>query len=580
MNFGKKFKILYLLLFFFSFFITVRFVYADTSGQKATFFVNSSFDKYKRTSLPATLRYIGGHLYFYIDDGYWNGLSSSRQSQLIDNITALSGEFDVNIYPKETQLWGTEPNPGIDNDPKAVVLVEDLVSNNGGYVDIVNGYSVKQAVNSNQREMLSMNAEVLITDISIAKMFLGHEFQHLISFNQKEKVQNLSEDVWLNEMRSEYSISAVGYNDTYSGSNLERRAYTFTGTPNDSLTEWPNDNKDYATVALFSEYLVQQFGRNILSETLKMPFTGIDSLNRYLERKGYYERFGDVFLGWLGALYLNDVNRNPKLGYQRPVLKTLKVSPQEKIFLSHNLREYSSTKYIKDWQPLWLEYDLNDLSNDQTKSARIDVMGESGQNFIASYLAFYDLPAGQTGTGPVEFGRINVVSGRGSGFVLNSDRKLRKVVVVATKSTKISGFGSSEPENYINIKISIVDNKDVWNLSLKDGALIRRPGEKELYVIWGKYKRYLNPEIIGLYGHLNPANAIELEPVVFDSYTTSNYVKYVGEERVYAIWPDGTKHWLNITPKQWDASNRDWNAIFTINELEVGHYKSGADIIR
>jgi len=54
----------------------------------------------------------------------------------------------------------------------------------------------------------------------------------------------------------------------------------------------------------------------------------------------------------------------------------------------------------------------------------------------------------------------------------------------------------------------------------------------------------------------------------------------VNDEKVYAVWPDGTKHWLDITPQQWDASGRDWNAIFIINDLELNTYKTGADITR
>lgn len=88
------------------------------------------------------------------------------------------------------------------------------------------------------------------------------------------------------------------------------------------------------------------------------------------------------------------------------------------------------------------------------------------------------------------------------------------------------------------------------------------------------------PGVISLYGHLNVANAIEIELEVFNSYTTSNYIKYLNDEKVYAVWPEGSKHWLNITPQQWDASGRDWGAIFTINDLEVNYYKTGEDIIR
>ena len=116
--------------------------------------------------------------------------------------------------------------------------------------------------------------------------------------------------------------------------------------------------------------------------------------------------------------------------------------------------------------------------------------------------------------------------------------------------------------------------------SLKNGALIKKTRESEVYVIEGKYKRYLRPEIIALYGHLAGVKPIEVDETAFHSYATANYVRYVNEEQVYAVWPDGTKHWLNITPQQWDASGRDWNAIFIINDLESNTYQTGANITR
>ncbi len=584
-----KSRYIFFLAIVLSFLSLSNMAHADTLGQRVNFNVNSEFDRYNRTSLGATLRYVGDRSYFYVEDKYWDGLNSLGQNTLIDNITTLADAFDNNIYSKETAVWGSEPNPGVDGDPRITILLEEMTVNRGGYFETSNGYKKEEAQDSNEREMVSLNVEVVITDPFLEKVFLAHEFQHLISFNQKEKILNSSEDVWFNELRSEYSVSLAGYSYPYSGSNLEHRVQTFSNNRSDSLTEWPNNNLDYATVALFAEYLVEQFGTNILSDTLKSHLAGIPSLNKYLTDGGYLENFSDIFINWLGALYLNNVSKNEKLGYKRTDLKNIKAVPQQEIYLSFGLPEYSATQYIRDWQPLWLEFNTSDIMSDQTKSVKVEINGESGQNFIASYLAFYD-------SGKIELGKINVLLGRGSGYVLNSNDRLSKIVVLATKSTKMSGFGKSETPGYLNVKVSMVDTKNAEARTLKNGALIKRPREKEMYVIWGKYKRYLNPGVISLYGHLDPANAIELEPEVFNSYQTSNYVKYVNDEKVYAVWPpsegshrgtsvgiasdEGSKHWLNITPQQWDASNRDWNAIFTINYLEFNYYKKGVDIIR
>lgn len=550
---------------------------ADTLEQRTSFNVNSTFDKYKRTTLSATLRKISDNAYFYIEDSYWNGLSSSQQNSLMTNVSGLADYFTSNIYPRETAFFGSEPRPGVDGDNKITILLEELINNNGGYFDTANGYPKSDIEDSNAREILFLNVEVVVRDLNFSKIFLAHEFQHLISFNQKEKTFNLSEDVWLNEMRSEYAISKAGLNDTFADSSLDRRVSSFISNYADSLTEWPNENADYGIAAVFAEYLAEQFGDSIFSETMKMPLTGIESLNQFLTSRGFYSSspagaFGDVFMNWLGALYLNDTSKNPKLGYKRPELSAIHVVPQQRVNLSSGLPDYSIAQNLKDWQPSWLEFNTANVAGDSSKSFKISIDGESGHSYLASYLAFYN-------TGAVELGKIKYSGGVGNAFVSNSaDKRLEKIVIMSTKNTKIFSFGTREPQAYLNVRVSAVDSSAVKVNMLIDGALIKRPNESEIYVIWGKYRRYLNPGVISLYGHLNPADAIELGPEEFNQFTTSNYVKFVDDEKVYAVWPDSTKHWLNITPQQWDATHRDWNAIFTINEHEVNYYRTGAEI--
>ena len=158
---------------------------ADILGQRETFFVNKDFDKQGRTLLQATLQYAGNKTYFYVEDNYWNGLGYADKDILTRNIQSLANEFDVTIYPKETQFWGLEPNPGIDGDPKITILLEELIKNNGGYFETSNGYSRNKYPDSNQREMIVVSAEILKSNVNLPKAFLAHEFQHLISFNQK-----------------------------------------------------------------------------------------------------------------------------------------------------------------------------------------------------------------------------------------------------------------------------------------------------------------------------------------------------------------------------------------------------------
>lgn len=547
--------------------------YADTLGQNVKFNVNAKYDKYERTSLDATLRQVSDRLYFYVEDSYWNGLSSFNQNRLLTNISNLAKEFETNIYPKEVQSFGSEPNPGIDGDPKITVLLEEVVKGNGGYFDTSNNYSRKESSSSNEREMVAVSVEAVLSGIDFAKVFLAHEFQHLISFNQKDTLNGIFEDIWLNELRSEYAVSLVGYNKPFETSSLKRRFDAFIENPSDSLTEWQNEIPDYAVINAFGEYLAEQYGDHVVLNTLKSELAGIPSINKYFADRGYGEKFEDVFGYWMAAMYLNDQSQNPRLGLRNPDLKYVRIRPQQVISLSSTLSEFSISQNVKPWQASWTEFNLGAIFGDQSRSLKISVNGQTGKISPVFYLVFRNDDS-------VEFGKIQLNGGKGSAYILNSGNGLKKVVVMVTDGTKISDFKANEDSSFINIGASIIETKKAEAQTLKDGYLIKRPREKEIYVIWGKYKRYLMPGVINLYGHLNLANVIEVEPEVFNSYQTSNYVKYVNDEKVYAVWPEGSKHWLNITPAQWDASGRDWNAIFTINDSELNYYKIGADIVK
>ncbi len=568
MSMLRKFNFSLTLLIVASFFVVGGYAQASVVGDQRKFFVDPSYDKYFRTSLNATLRYISNRTYFYVDDGYWSKLSGSQMATVTNSISSVASEFDNNIYPKEISLWGSEPNPGIDNDSHVVILLEELNDNTGGYFQTGNDYSKSQVSNSNEAEMIYVGTNALSVDIGYVRGFISHEFQHLISFNQKNLAYNLSDDTWLNELRSEYSITVVGYNDNYQNSNLQRRVNTFLGNPSDSLTEWPNNSIDYGIINVFGEYIVEQYGQSILSDSLKSPYVGIDSINHFLVGISNPERFQDIFANWMIATYLNNPLAGNKYSYSRLGMEQVRVSPENQFYM-FGQNDYSASLYEKDWQPVWSEFNF---SSPTDRALKIDINGEAGQNFIGTYVAFYD-------SGVPEVGRINMTGSSGVGYVFQAGRKIEKIMLATTDGTMMTNFGATEQAHSLAIKVSLVDPASV-KPALEDGVLIKHPIEKEMYVIWGKYKRYLSPDVIALYGQLNPANAIEVGPEVFNSYMSSNYVKYVNDQKVYAVWPDGTKHWLNITPQQWDASGRDWNAIFTISDLELNFYKTGPDITK
>ncbi|MEK7603492.1 MAG: hypothetical protein AAB461_00015 [Patescibacteria group bacterium] len=530
---------------------------ADMQGQNVIFSVNKSFDKSGRESMPATLRYMGENSYFYVDDEYWNALNSLERRDFLTSISQLSSEFDVNIYPKETSFWGQEARPGVDGDSRITILLEQLKTGNGGYFSSVNGYAKKTVLESNEREMMVVSAESV--NGQLAKVFLAHEFEHLISFNQKETLRNIYEEVWLNELRAEYSVTLAGYNDIFSDSNLKRRADKFFNSPSDSLTEWPNLSQDYDLVSLFGEYISEEYGNGFLKKSLQSELLGIPSIDAALAFMGNSDRFSNIFSNWLIASYINDDSSEPKFGYARPELGGLQASPQRITILSSDSHIFDYT--LKPWQPYGHKFYTADLESGRV----IKLFPSPTTDFKFVYAD--------------NLGRADILTGN---FFVTNPGGLKYFYIFPVNSSKTVGFGSSENEFNARLTLSFDDKLPgvEFGSAFKNGALIKKTGEKEIYVIEGKYKRYLRPEIIALYGHLDTGKVMEVDVATFNFYSTANYVRYVNDKRVYAVWPDGTKHWLNITPQQWDDSGRDWNAIFIINDLELAAYKTGADITR
>lgn len=537
-------------------FFMFSFAFADVQGQNVNFLVNKEFDKFGRSSMTATLRYIGGNAYFYTDDDYWNSLGFLRRQNLLSDISELALEFDSVIYPSQTAFWGQEPKPGVDDDNRVTILLEQLKSGNGGYFSTSNGYPKTSAPDSNEREMVVISADSASSPYT--KIFLAHEFQHLISFNQKELLRDTTEDVWLNELRSEYSVTLTGYNNVFFNSNLERRAQTFFENPSDSLTEWPNVSLDYSSVALFAEYISDQYGAGFLRETLQTNLSGISSINNVLASRADNDRFIDIFGGWMAANYINDGSINSKFTYSNAGLKNFKASPQRLTILSDSIPsvfDYS----LKPWQGYGHKFLVSGALADRV--VRLSPA-------FNSRFAYAD-----------NLGRFSVMD---KDFYVTDPGGLQYFFIFPINDKKLSDFGKEEAPSFLTLTMKFEEKMlgVDFGSALKDGVLIKKRNEGEIYVIEGKYKRYLRPEIIALYGHLDVVNVIEVDEATFHSYTTSNYVRYVDGEPVYAVWPDVTKHWLNITPQQWDASGRDWGAIFIINDLELNTYKTGVNITR
>ena len=586
---------------------------ADTLGQGQQFFISSQYDAQSRSAVNATLRQVSEYAYFYIADEYWNGISASSRNQALNQVDSLAREFDQRIYPTEVQFFGSEPNPGIDGDPRVIILLVPLIENAGGYFDTANQYSRVEVPSSNQREMIYLNVNQL-ADQSKMFAFLAHEFQHLISFNQKENLRNVSDDIWLNELRSEYAPTLLGYNDIYEGSHLKRRADALIENPSDSLTEWKNLSADYGQIGMFGEYIAERWSPQVIADTLKNKSIGFNSLAESLVSNGFGDTFLDIFRNWLIANFLNDTSTDIRLGYSKTSLAGIHVPPTRVI---NNLGEGITSVVsdsIKDWQGKW--YDISQLAAGQKNILKINFSSPSLTSFYISYLVFKP-------DGRYQVYAFNPTPGFETLYIPSIGTDVNRVVLMPIKKDKFSGFSANETpvqltisfeRSYSTLPVTAILHPvatptpaiPTTGYSLPaspklqrgepathypDGSLIRVRGGYKVYVISAKggsasggkglWRRHIiSPKIFNFYPGLGFNKVLEVDPSVLDQYQESDLIRYADGQRVYAIDVLGTRRWLNMSGDQFIASGRVWDSIFEVNLPELTFYSTGVNIIK
>ncbi|MFZ5559769.1 MAG: hypothetical protein ACOZAL_03175 [Patescibacteria group bacterium] len=592
-SFSKSRKILLTLLFSGGIFILLySSALAIELGEKANFFIDPSYDFNDRTEISATLRKISDRVYFYIEDEYWDALSSSEQVSYLNLLSNIAKNFDNTTYPAVRYVFGSEWKPGIDDDERITILLTQLKSTAGGYFNSKDEISKSLEPTSNEKEMLYVN----VTQISSALIdsFISHEFQHLISWNQKERTQGLVEEVWLNEARSEYAPTAAGYDSVYTGTNLERRVNDFLANPFNSLTEWQGDRFDYPSVNILGHYLVEQFGENIFSYMLQNNKVGIYSIEQALKDKGFNFSFSQVFNNWAVANYLNDSSLSDgRYGYKNPYLKgAINVSPITYSIVSTSV--ISIAQNIKDWAPYWYRFINKQDTGTIAKDLEIEFEGLVDRgNFNVIYIIEYKEK-------PVVINLLSLASQKGVLKIPNFKNDVESVTIVISNQFKKSGFNTNESLTPFILSVATTVFQEPVNpppsepqpgkmakpedYGLKEGNLIRAQGDFDIFIInqYGYKRLFLNPAIFNMYGHLGGWKAVKtVTPQVRDAFITSNYYRYIDSPKVYELEvtgeDTGNLHWLNMTAENFLAQDGKPEAVFIINKSELDWYPKGAD---
>jgi len=246
----------------------------------------------------------GVNCYVYLE----NGQTVSQSA-----INAIIAQFDSSIYQNENTNFGSEPNPGIDNDPKIYIVllkVQDGFTQGtstsfiAGYFDPRSEYPLSsQNPNSNQKEIFFMNINPATgVDPSGTEFFatIAHEFQHMIHWEQKTHLNGIVDDTWIDEAMAQVARTYCGYGPDY----LSVLAYE--RDPNHSLINFDETVGNYGMAYMWAQYVKDRVANNIFHTILHNKLSGMNSVNEALSTVGYSRNFSGTFRDWAVANYFGD----------------------------------------------------------------------------------------------------------------------------------------------------------------------------------------------------------------------------------------------------------------------------------
>jgi len=326
-------------------------VSAFSVGDVESFYTEKDYDFEKREEVSAMLVRITNQLLFYIEEEWWEKLEPAGKGKIAQAMIDLSAEFERKIYPELTSAFGHVPEHPADKSGKISVLFHRMKKDAGGYFRTGDQYLKLQYPLSNERNIIYLNISRI--EEPLLPSYLAHEFIHLITFNQKQNLRNVSEETWLEELRAEFAPSFLNYNKEYKDSYLEKRVKVFLDYPGESLVRWRNRLSDYGVINLFAQYLVDHYGVEILLDSLHSNKTGIESINYALAKNNFQEDFAQVFTDWTVALLINDCDWGEKYCYLSPDLKDLKIVPRLYYLPSAGEPFLRLTENIFNWSANW-----------------------------------------------------------------------------------------------------------------------------------------------------------------------------------------------------------------------------------
>ena len=250
--------------------------------------------------ITAVLMAAVGHTYFWVD---------TRLDYSEADIIAAAERLTEEYYPRLTNLFGQEWQPGVDNDPHFSVLhlSGDAEGGELGFFSDTDEYPRELFSESNEEEMIYLIMGPLEQGKALYYGTMVHEVQHLIQW-----YMDSNEATWLNEGLSQLAEIYVGL-DTAD-------TYDYLQQPDIHLNNWNYNDEaidaHYAGAYLYAVYLWEQLGEAAIRELSRHPANGMASIRAILAGHASDRSLEQFTADWAAANYLNDPAAGPRYYYR------------------------------------------------------------------------------------------------------------------------------------------------------------------------------------------------------------------------------------------------------------------------
>ena len=245
----------------------------------------------------ATARYVGDHVFVFVEDSEWDTNGGSILQSHVD----VAGElFDRatpadpgrGIFETSEETFG--PAPDVDGYPQIFLFILDIPDSR--LVGFFDARVADHEVPELRRDMLYIDGFFLRQQSYLARGTIAHELQHLIHWGHDD-----DEKAWLDEGLSGYAEELNGYPEA-DGAVVP----AFLERPDSGLTKWSNRPDNYGSTYLFTSFLAERHGRDLIRTLVSEPRNGSGGIDAAFATLDIDEDFAGAWSKWIAANYASE----------------------------------------------------------------------------------------------------------------------------------------------------------------------------------------------------------------------------------------------------------------------------------